>query len=246
MDHRAVALLSGGIESLVTAALMDERGHKFSRSYKHGLFVDYGQNARDKERLAASRIARRYGIQLEIVDAVFPFLENHDLVTGGVVYSNALSEELGLVRKSQKVADRAHVVPYRNLVFTSMAASFASSIGADEIWVGFDYIPDVPTATADKSPKFVEHLNKVFEIAQEDIAVRLITPLQGNKKVDTIVQGKELGVCWRDSWSCYNALDLPCGVCAQCLTRVQAFREAGIDEGVNYHSREFIREQLSY
>lgn len=244
---RMVVLLSGGIESLVVAAL--------ARAYDpegdvrlHGLFVDYGQVPREQERRASRTIAREYGIVLEEVELVLPFLDGHPMTEDGIImYFDDLAEELGVKRSTRADVYRSHVVPYRNLMFTSMAASLALHVGADQIWTGFDYRPDLPTATADKSPAFVRALDETFAAAADKgtRAPRIVAPLQGNSKVDTIRNGEKLKVKWSTSWSCYNGLNFPCGVCAQCLTRIQSFAEAGVDEGVEYHSREFIREQLS-
>ena len=242
MSKRLVLLLSGGIESIVIAAIAAQ-----TEGRRHAVFVDYGQIPRQKELKAVRAITREYGIQLEVVTMEVPFLEDHDMLDeGGVIYSNELSEKLGMKPRPQAKADRGHVVPYRNLVFSTIAASYAETIGATELWMGFDYRPDLPSRTADKSPAFVAALEDVLaEGSDSEDLIQVVTPLQGYTKVDTIRRGHLLGVKWNTSWSCYNAFSLPCGVCAQCLTRKSAFFEAKIDEDVEYCSLEFIQAQLS-
>lgn len=245
MTQRLVTLLSGGIESLVVAALAAE---KFPEARRHALFVDYGQVPVEHEREASRKIARTYGMNLEEVSMSLPFLSGYDLMSPGIMFSHTLEKELGAGESVPRGdPERSHVIPMRNLIFLSIAGSYATSIGANELWVGFDYHPQLPSATADKSPEFVHAVQQAFRIAKEGKTVTIVTPLQGNSKVDTILAGEKLEVDWGISWSCYNALDYACGVCAQCLTRTEAFAAVAmkcIYDGIDYHSRDFIRDQM--
>lgn len=241
MSH-VVALVSGGIESLVVAAWMSK---KHRSEFRHAVFVDYGQMAAQQELESTRAIAREYGLNLECVEMKLPFLEGYGLIRQGLMYADELAEELGVKPIKSPSVDRSHVIPYRNLFLVSIAASMADTVCAEELWLGFDYHPNLPTRTADKSPEFVAQLQDVIDTAKENSDVTLVTPLQGNTKEATIKKGVELNVNWSLSWSCYNNLSLPCGVCAQCRTRRTAFNVTGVHEGVDYHSLDFIRSQLA-
>lgn len=239
MKQKMVILLSGGIESLVTAALAAEVGGQ-----RHALYVDYGHLASAPEASAARAIAREYGMHLEVVELKLPFLERHSFFEeGGVIISNEHLDET--FRVVQSTADRAHVIPYRNLAFLSLATMFAGSIGAAEVWCGFDDRPNA-TRTKDKSAEFVlAYEGAVAEATDDDrSAPRVVTPLQGNSKVDTIRRGQSLGVDWSLSWSCYNGFSLPCGLCAQCQTRVASMSELGLPREA-VCTREFVLEQAT-
>ena len=241
-EQRLVVLLSGGIESIVTAAIAAQ-----TRATRHALYVDYGHLARVPEKSAARAISREYGLNLEVVELTLPFLETHDMFAeGAVIIAN---EELPEAERiDQAKANRAHAIPHRNLVFVGLATMLAETVGATEVWAGFDDNPASPTRTKDKSPEFAELLGSAIR-AGSDASFpnipRIITPLQGNSKTDTIQLGQSLGVKWSLSRSCYNGFTLPCGVCAQCRTRRAAFAKLGVDEGVAYCSREFIDAQVS-
>lgn len=235
---RAVVVLSGGIESLVTAAVFRDQN---AAALGHAIFVRYGQKALPGEERAVRDIARRYALNLEVVDMVVPFLTGHDMLDeDSITYGNGVLDPEG---SRVKPDNRSHVIPYRNLVFVAIGAMFASTIKATELWVGFDYTGDSnPTATSDKSPEFVKALSRVLDIAKEGKAVKVVTPLQGNVKEKTIRLGERLGVDWSSSWSCYNYLGKPCGVCAQCNTRQRALKACGVDEGVQYCTLEELKE----
>ena len=235
MEHRAVVLLSGGIESLVTTALLEARGRLFTSSVIHGLFVDYGQNAVKRELSAAKRAARKYGVVLEEVSMVLPFLDDLALLDpDGVVVSDGA--EFG------GKSSQGHIVPFRNGMFLAVAAALADKVGASEVWAGFDHRPGVDASASDKSREFVESFNAAV-LCGCSKAIEIKTPLQGNDKVDTLRTGIELHVDWRDSWSCYNAFAFPCGVCGSCVVRAAAFAEAGLPPEQTM-SKEFIDAQL--
>ncbi len=238
---RKVVLVSGGIESLVTTALaVRERTGPV-----HGVFIDYGQIPVEQERRASRRISRRYGVVLEEVTMTLPFLSDHHMVAPGLIYDNTRAQEFGVMVGDQRKADRAHVVAFRNLMFLSIAASLATTVGAGELWCGFDYVKEA-TGTRDKSPEFVEAFQEALEEAIDDDAFApvVMTPLQGQNKMQNILVGEGLGVDWSLSWSCYNNLYRPCGVCAQCNTRKESFAGLGGDEGVDYATESDIRGEL--
>jgi 7-cyano-7-deazaguanine synthase len=228
-----VIIMSGGIDSLVTAALFREQ---HPEDVGHGFFIDYGQRVVDQEEKAVMAFSEKYGIVTEKVTMDVPFFDELDLVR----------EDLVLVSEGVKDGDplpggRGFIVPYRNMIILSMAASLASIVGASEVWCGFDYhiaASRTNGAAPDKSPGFVVAINTALHIAREGGGVRVITPIQGNSKRDTIREGERMGVDWSSSWSCYNNFDKPCGVCAQCIVRKSAFEELGVVEGVEYLSRE--------
>lgn len=248
--ERYVALLSGGIESLVTAALMRDRMNRRG-AVGHAVFVNYGQVPHEQEERAVRDIAREYGLHLEVAEVTLPFLGSHDMVSGDTVfYWKDVAEGYGLPF-GRGAHERNHVVPYRNLMFISIAAAFAGQVKATQLWCGFDHhpMPDKAgwnTATSDKSPEFVKAFESTLTFGRDDWPrIKVVTPLQGNSKTKTIKRGEALGVKWSMSWSCYNAFTLPCGVCAQCRTRREAFSALGVDEGVDYCSIEFLRQQVS-
>jgi 7-cyano-7-deazaguanine synthase len=243
---RVAMILSGGVESLVVAAKL-RRDHP--TTLVHGVFVDYGQRAAERERRAVQRIVRTYGFGLEEVQMTLPFLADHALIDPDtLLYSAEGAQKLGVPLASRidevRTGDRVHIVPYRNLVFASIAASFATGVGATEIWTGFDYRPEREGAATDKSPAFVDTLNATLAAAREGVTVRVVAPVQHLWKHQTVSLGEEIGVDWTTAWSCYNDLYAHCGVCGSCGDRRRAFSQAGVSDPTTYCPTEYVRGML--
>lgn len=229
-SSRVVLLLSGGMESLVVAAMFRKSAPSW---LGHAFFVDYGQRAVERELQAVTQISRAYALQLEKVTLDVPFLSAHPLVDADAVL---VDEALG-AKGLNSVTN--HIVPGRNLMLLGCCVTYAMSIGASEIWTGFDFTPR-PGAAVDKSEVFVLAMHGVM--AAIGAECQIVTPLQGSTKEATARIGQELEVDWASSWSCYNAFPKPCGVCAPCRARRKALEQVGVQQ--NYHSTEYVTQQM--
>jgi 7-cyano-7-deazaguanine synthase len=218
---RAVIVISGGLDSLVTTALLRKSSPNVPLN---GLFVDYGQQAAEQEKQAATRIARKYGVCLDIVEVSMPFLSDTPLCDPSV--------EIFEVAESKRPAggDPSVIVPFRNMIILGMAASLAATVEADQIWVGFDHRPGA--AVKDISPEFVSAMNASINKASSLHSPPLIVaPLNRSSKKETIETGISLKVDFKLSWSCYNgASDSACGKCPACVERKEAFKALGLKD----------------
>jgi 7-cyano-7-deazaguanine synthase len=224
---KTVLILSGGMESAVISAL----AHQKADSDLHAVFVDYGQKTRDHEATAVQRLSRRYGMQMETFHLSLPYLEDHLLVDrNSVIYTKKSAEEYGFPwRETVEGNGMGHLVPLRNLIFLSLAASYADVLGATEIWTGFDYKQfreDMTSAerceaAPDKSEGFVSLAEETIRTISK-LEPTIVTPVQGYTKKKTKELGDHLGVDWMNTWSCYNAFSLHCGVCGPCEARKSA------------------------
>lgn len=211
MENIVVAL-SGGLDSLVTVALLK---NKHPRARVNALFVDYGQAAVDNERNSAVRISRNYGIFLDAVTIDLPFLYYHPLLDSSVEMDVGNGDLSG----KENV-----IVPYRNLILLGIATSLAETINAKQIWVGFDDRRSIK----DTSPEFVTALNITLSKASDRSSPTIVTPIAGNAKSDTVKLGIDLKVNFASSWSCYRDTVVPCGKCTACCDRSEAFRSNGV------------------
>lgn len=236
--QRSILVMSGGVESLVLAAIYRSENPS---GLGHAFFVDYGQRPVEQERRAVTRIARHYGLNLEVATLDLPFLHDHAMADADTF----------IVDDGPGSTSQTHIVPARNLIFLSLASSYAHEVGAGEIWTGFDFVPG---GALDKSPGFVEAFQDVLQSLLMDVKVR--TPFQGGtkgplspslaKKVDTIMTGLSHHVDWSLSWSCYNDLALPCGVCGSCKVRREAFEKVlGPDFDGPYASEDVINAHIN-
>lgn len=216
MKKKAIVLLSGGIDSATALYAAKEKGfHPFS------LIFDYGQKHK-KEIIFAKRIAKHARSPYRVVKVPFPpkgssLLDKKKNIPGG----RALSR----IKKGIPTT----YVPARNLIFLSIATSFAESMKADAIFIGAhteDYsgYPDCRKAFFGLFKKTIASGTKSGK------RIKICTPLIGKKKSEIIKMGLRLNVPLKFTWSCYKGTRRPCGACESCLFRARGFKELGIDD----------------
>ena len=213
---KAIVLLSGGIDSAVTLYLARERGFRPT-----ALIFDYGQRHR-KEIIAAKKIAKKARTGQKIVKLRFPLAASALLDKNVRLPANRSFSEI-------KKGVPSTYVPARNLIFLSIAASFAESLKAHAIFIGAhseDYsgYPDCRKGFFDAFQKAVTSGTKAGS------RVRIYAPLVDKNKKEIIKAGLRLGVPFRLTWSCYAGEKTPCPRCDRCLYRERAFRELGIKD----------------
>jgi 7-cyano-7-deazaguanine synthase len=236
MEKRSVLMVSGGVESLVVTALFREM---FPSGFAHAIHVHYGQKPYLQEARAVRRACERYGVTLVSPTVDLPWLEDHAMVDEDrLVCGEDFAASVGVGPGD------ANIVPFRNLAFLGLAAMYAGTVGASEIWTGFDYNPNAKGGTAkDKSPEFVRAMDLALAASSEGGTVSVVSPLQGNSKVDSVRRGQSLKVDWSMAWSCYNDYPKHCGVCGSCSLRMGAFKELGLSLG-EVCDPEFMRSEV--
>ena len=122
-------------------------------------------------------------------------------------------------------------VPNRNMIFLAIAAAFAESLGATDIYYGaqrhdlYGYW--------DTTPQFVERINALFRLNRKT-TIEVETPFVDYSKADILRIGFDLAVDYDKTWSCYQGNDKACGVCPTCVERLQAFQTVGTLDPLPY------------
>ncbi len=225
MRHKplAVVLVSGGMDSCVTAAIAAE---KYTPAFLH---LNYGQKTEQRELHAFEEIAAFYGVEKKlVVDARF-FTE-----IGG----SSLTDETIPVKKAdldfQGIPDS--YVPFRNANILAIAVSYAEVIGAVKIFIGA--VEEDSSGYPDCREDFYRAYNRVIEEGtRPETHITIETPLIHLKKREIIERGLSLKAPLELSWSCYQAGDEACGVCDSCALRLRGFAEAGREDPIPYKVR---------
>ncbi|CAD6491878.1 MAG: 7-cyano-7-deazaguanine synthase [Candidatus Argoarchaeum ethanivorans] len=222
MTNNAVVLLSSGMDSVVAfKKAFDEFDELLCLTF------DYGQRACRHELKYSAKIAAHYGVSQQVIK--LPWLSEFDsalTATNMDVPTINSADELDSSSIIFKTAE-AVWVPARNMVFLSIAASFAENYGYGTIVTGFDC--EEAFTFPDNSTRFVELFNKVLEYGTLNHPV-VYAPLQSLSKVGIVKLGMSIDAPFQWSWSCYNEKALPCGVCESCMRRKRAFDEAGFPD----------------
>ncbi|MBU8923468.1 MAG: 7-cyano-7-deazaguanine synthase [Bacteroidales bacterium] len=208
-DSNAVVLLSGGLDSTVSMAIVAEQGISGS-----AVFIDYSQISSTKEEAASRAVASRYGMELDIVR--LPWLGEMSSsglvssVAGGEIPDFPLSGDAG----DEAAASKAVWVENRNGLFINVAAVFAASRGADTIVTGFNR--EEAETYPDNSPDFIEVSDRFLAISV-GTPVRVEAPTISMDKIQIVREGLRLDIPWESVWSCYRDGELMCGRCESCF-----------------------------
>jgi 7-cyano-7-deazaguanine synthase len=218
---QAIVLLSGGLDSMVCAALAREGGFRVT-----ALTVDYGQ---------------RHRIELDSAcEIASAFAERHIVVPldlrafGG----SALTSDVEVPKQGIGPGIPVTYVPARNTIFLSLALGLAEASGASDIFIGVNALDY--SGYPDCRPEFIAEFERLANVATkaavEGERFTIHAPLQDMTKADIAREARRLGLDAALSHSCYDPLPdgRHCGRCDACRLRAKGFAEAGLADPTNY------------
>ena len=220
--REAVVLLSGGLDSMVTAGLAREAGFVLS-----ALTIDYNQRHR-RELDAACKIASMLGVRRHVV---LPL----DLSRFG---GSALTADMAVPKHGVGPGIPVTYVPARNLVFLSLTLAWAEALGARDLFIGVNALDY--SGYPDCRPEFIAGFEGLAELATKAGAggqgFTVHAPLQHLGKAEIAREAARLGLDPGLSWSCYDPQpgDSACGLCDSCRLRRAGFAEAGLTDPTRY------------
>jgi 7-cyano-7-deazaguanine synthase len=220
--RKAVVLLSGGLDSMVTAAIARERGFSVL-----ALTIDYNQRHR-VELDSAHRIARSLGAERHIV---LPL----DLTEFG---GSALTDDIDVPKGAPGEDIPITYVPARNTIFLSLCLGWAEAAGARDLFIGVNALDysGYPDCRPDFIAAFEATANLGTKAGAEGHRFIVHTPLIDLSKADIVREAARLKLDLGMSWSCYDPTpDLEhCGLCDSCRLRAKGFDEAGLPDPTRY------------
>lgn len=217
---KAIAVFSGGLDCTVAASV-------YAKEYEiHAITFNYGQKAYTQELNASEKICEKMGFIHHVID--LDWLAQ--ISTSSLNTSEDIPEvdfsDLDDDKKSAETASSVWV-PARNTVFTSIAASFAESIGAEIIIVGWD--KEEANTFPDNSKEFLESFNELFKVGSP-IDIEVKAPAIDLDKYEIVKLGSQVNAPMDLSYSCYKGSNIHCGVCESCMRRKRGFEKAGIKD----------------
>ena len=224
----AIILLSGGLDSMVVAALAKEAGYTLI-----ALTIDYNQRHRI-ELESATKIAQHLGAAEHIIMPI-------DLTRFG---GSALTADID-VPKDGADGDAIPVtyVPARNTIFLSLCLGLAEARGARDLWIGVNALDY--SGYPDCRPDFIASFESMANLAtkagvegaKEGIkGFTVHTPLLHMSKAEIAAEAARLGLDAGMSWSCYDptSQNKACGKCDSCRLRQKGFADAGLIDPTIY------------
>jgi 7-cyano-7-deazaguanine synthase len=223
---KAVVLLSGGMDSCVTAAIANLT-HRLAL-----LHASYGQRTARRERRAFEEIADFYGVRERLVIRLDALAQ-----IGG---SALTDQRIAIPEAGEALAPHAEIpityVPFRNAHFLSAAVSWAEVIGATAIFIGA--VVEDSSGYPDCRPEYYRAFEALIRAGtRPETHIEIVTPVIALRKSEIVRRGAELGAPLGSTWSCYQFEDEACGTCDSCRLRLRAFAEAGLRDPIAYRAR---------
>jgi len=224
---KAVVLLSGGLDSTTVLAIVQDAGYEaFALSFR------YGQR-HNRELDCATRIAQNAGVTRHVILDL-------DLSQFG---GSALTADIAVPKDREQSEMESDIpvtyVPARNTVFLSCALGWAETLGTGDIFIGVNALDY--SGYPDCRPEYISAFESMANLATKGgvegtLPVTIHTPLIDLRKAQIIQRGRELGVDYGQTISCYDPGDdgAACGRCDACQLRLKGFREAGLKDPVAY------------
>jgi len=218
----AIVLVSGGMDSLVTAAIAYTMYDNLAF-----LHLNYGQKTEQKEHSSFHKIADFYKVPSKLRKII-----NVDYFThiGGSSLTDDKIEVSDYKGASQDIPNS--YVPFRNTHIVAMAVSWGEVIGAKKIFIGAVY--EDSSGYPDCRPSYIKALNQLIKEGTKKGDIEVITPVIHMKKSEIVKKAIELKAPLELSWSCYKNEDRACGKCDSCMLRLKGFQEAGLIDPIPY------------
>ena len=218
MEKDAILILSGGLDS--TTLLYD-----YQDRIALAISFDYGSKHNAREIPFARLHCQRLGI--EHITIPLKFMAQY--------FDSSLLEGGDDIPEGHYAADnmKSTVVPFRNGIMLSVAVGMAESRHLKAVMManhGGDH-----TIYPDCRPEFVEAFDQAAQAGTFD-GVRLLSPYTHLTKADIARRGKQLGIDYSETWSCYKGGQRHCDRCGTCIERREALAEAGITDTTDYEA----------
>ena len=218
---RAICLVSGGMDSCVTAAIAHHENDELAF-----LHVSYGQRTEQRELRAFEALADHYDVKLRLVISL-----EHLARIGGSSLTDPSIAVTPADLTSRSIP--SSYVPFRNAHLLAAAVSWGEVIAANAIYIGA--VAEDSSGYPDCRPEFYAAFQNVIDLGTKPETNLIIrTPVIGMKKSEIVKKGLDLEAPLQLTWSCYQSSDLACGNCDSCALRLRAFREAGVPDPIPY------------
>ena len=216
MAKDAVIVVSGGMDSITML-------HEFKSEIALAVTFDYGSTQNHREQQFARLHCDRLGIKHIIIP--LDFMKKY--------FKSALLESADAIPEGNYEDEnmKTTVVPFRNGIMLSIACGIAESNGLKRVMIA-NHAGD-HTIYPDCRPAFVNAMSSAMTAGTYE-GITVYAPYTGISKTDIARHGKELGLNYAETYSCYKGGEVHCGKCGTCRERIEALHDAGINDPTQY------------
>jgi 7-cyano-7-deazaguanine synthase len=220
-EQLAICLVSGGMDSCVTAALARKENAELAF-----LHVSYGQLTADRELQSFHSL----GDYFQVTSRLVVSLNSLSAIGGSSLTDPSMKVSAANL---EAISIPTSYVPFRNAHLLATAVSWGEVIGATSIYIGA--VAEDSSGYPDCRPEFYDAFQTVIDVGTKpQTRIEIRTPVIHMKKAEIVATGLRLNAPLHLTWSCYQESERACGNCDSCALRLRAFREAGAADPVPY------------
>lgn len=212
----SVLVVSGGVDSITML-------YDYQDRIAMAVTFNYGSNHNAREIPFARLHCERLGIPHFVIG--LDFMKQY--FTSSLLSGAEAIPEGGYADENM----RSTVVPFRNGIMLSIAAGLAETHSLPYVMLA-NHAGD-HTIYPDCRPEFIDSMSDAIEAGTYS-RTRILAPYTHLTKADIAARGKQLGIDYSETWSCYKGGEIHCGKCGTCVERIEAFTLAGIEDHTVY------------
>jgi 7-cyano-7-deazaguanine synthase len=220
MRKKAVCIMSGGMDSTLSAYMMRDAGYEII-----AVHFNYEQNTEAKELECFEKISEALQVKEKYV---------LDLDFFKQLGASALTDKsIDVPTEGIEEGVPVTYVPFRNGIFLSMAAAIAEKEGASVLSIGV--VEEDSSGYPDCREEYISAMQKAINLGTKDETnIEIKMPLVHLKKSQIVQEALKRSVPLELTWSCYKNEDKACGLCDSCRLRLNGFAQAGVEDPIEY------------
>ena len=220
MPKRAVAIISGGMDSALSTAKAIDDGYEVI-----GVHFNYGQRTQERELESFNRLCEDFKISKKYVIDL-PFFTD---IGASALTDDSIAVPTGGIKEGVPIT----YVPFRNGIFLSIATAIAEKERAKAIFIGV--VEEDSSGYPDCTEEFMQSMEQSINLGtKKETSIVIERPLVKLSKADIVKEALRLGVKLEHTWSCYKEEERACGVCDSCRLRLSGFQRAGVKDPIEY------------
>jgi len=217
---KAVCIMSGGMDSTLSAYMAQRDAYEII-----AVHFNYNQRTQIKELNAFHTICD----SLKVINRYVLDLDFFKQLGASALTDSSIEVPTSGVEEGVPVT----YVPFRNGIFLSMAAAIAEKEGAEVLSIGV--VQEDSSGYPDCRENYIEAMQRAINLGtKEETSIEILMPLVHLKKSQIVQEALRLHVPLELTWSCYKSEEKACGVCDSCRLRLNGFKQAGVQDPINY------------
>lgn len=227
MNKLAVCIISGGMDSALSAKIAQDEGYDII-----ALHFNYGQRTELKELVCFREITKTLN-SIKTYELDLPFF---DAIGASALTDKRIDVPMGGIEEGVPIT----YVPFRNGIFLSIAGAIAEKHGAEALFIGV--VEEDSSGYPDCRKSYIHQMQKAINLGtKEETSLEIKMPLVALKKSEIVQKSMELSVPLEKTWSCYQSEDKACGLCDSCRLRLKGFEEAGFKDPLPYDKQKVVQ-----